>query len=173
MTLLGIGTGKTHAQCRSWYTSLVLCYHAPFAQLGEGHLPQDVVGHRPICPCRSDLLATAHTTWAEGKRKKKKGGVSTFFSVRFFFFKLSSPPAARLAFIPFSSPGTGPDSRRAANNAGLGFLNVYFLWLVFFPLQSLPNLPREGIYVQEHAWTHIAAAQSSSRAWRYGPCPPR
>ena len=48
----------------------------------------------------------------------------TFFSVRFFFLDPSSPPAARLDFIPFSSPGTGPVSRRAANNAGLGFLNV-------------------------------------------------
>jgi hypothetical protein len=44
--------------------------------------------------------------------------------VRFFFFDPSSPPAARFDFTPFSSPGTGPDSRSAANSAGLGFLNV-------------------------------------------------
>lgn len=45
--------------------------------------------------------------------------------MRFFFLALSSPPAGRLCLIPFSSPGTGPDSRSAAIKAGLGFLNVY------------------------------------------------
>ena len=65
----------------------------------------------------------------------------TFFSIRFFFFELSSPPAARLAFIPFSSPGTGPDSRRAANNAGLGFLNVYPLFGQFL----CPSHPPCGV----------------------------
>lgn len=39
-------------------------------------------------------------------------------------FRSSSPPAARFDFTPFSSPGTGPDSRSKANSAGLGFLNV-------------------------------------------------
>jgi hypothetical protein len=48
----------------------------------------------------------------------------TFFSVFFFFFDPSSPAAARLDLTPFSSPGTGPDSRRAASRAGLGFLKV-------------------------------------------------
>lgn len=49
----------------------------------------------------------------------------TLFSVRFFFLDPSSPAAARFDFTPFSSPGTGPDSRRRASRAGLGFLNVY------------------------------------------------
>ena len=49
----------------------------------------------------------------------------TFFSVRFFFFALSSPTAPRLFFVPFSSPGTEPDSRNSAIKAGLGFLKVW------------------------------------------------
>lgn len=48
----------------------------------------------------------------------------TFLSVRFFFFALSSPVAPRLDLTPFSSPGTGPDSRNCARKAGLGFLKV-------------------------------------------------
>lgn len=52
-------------------------------------------------------------------------GYLTFLSVRFFFFALSSPAAPRLDLTPFSSPGTGPDSRNAAKNAGFGFLKVW------------------------------------------------
>jgi hypothetical protein len=37
---------------------------------------------------------------------------------------LSSPPAGRFVFKPFSSPGTGPDSRSKAKRDGLGFLKV-------------------------------------------------
>lgn len=48
----------------------------------------------------------------------------TFLSVFFFFFDPSSPPAALFDFTPFSSPGTGPDSRSAARRFALGFLNV-------------------------------------------------
>lgn len=48
----------------------------------------------------------------------------TFFSVRFFFLALSSPVAPRLDLRPFSSPGTGPDSRNKARRAGLGLRKV-------------------------------------------------
>jgi hypothetical protein len=48
----------------------------------------------------------------------------TFLSTRFFFFTLSSPPPLRF-LTPFSSPGTGPDSRNLSSRAGLGFLKVY------------------------------------------------
>jgi hypothetical protein len=51
-------------------------------------------------------------------------GQLTFLSVRFFFLALSSPPAGRFVFKPFSSPGTGPDSRSKAKRAGFGFLKV-------------------------------------------------
>lgn len=40
-----------------------------------------------------------------------------------FFFFLGS--VSRFAFMPFSSPGIGPDSFKAAMSPGLGFLNTY------------------------------------------------
>lgn len=49
----------------------------------------------------------------------------TFLSTFFFFLLLSSAVAARFDFRPFSPPGTGPDSRKAASRSGEGFLNVW------------------------------------------------
>jgi hypothetical protein len=49
----------------------------------------------------------------------------TVFSERFFFLPPSSAAPDRLDLTPFSSPGTEPESRRAANRAGFGFLKLY------------------------------------------------
>ena len=73
-----------------------------------------------ISTCENDFMLGCALGFAMYKGSR---GL-TLFSVRFFFFEPSSLAAERLDFTPFSSPGMGPDSRRVANKAGLGFLNV-------------------------------------------------
>ena len=45
----------------------------------------------------------------------------TPLSTRFFFLADSSP----VRFLPFSSPGTGPDSLNFSRRAAFGFLNAW------------------------------------------------
>lgn len=69
------------------------------------------------------------TYWHKLSQKKKILAkaiivILTFFSVFFFFFALSSPVAPRFDLTPFSSPGTGPDSRNFSSRDALGCLKV-------------------------------------------------
>lgn len=117
-----------YVQYRSSYRSLQTYCREPFGRLGEDHLLRVSADHPPVCPCRSAQRVSLQGSqkWGSGQNCSHISTVLTFLSIRFFFLEPSSCATPRFDFTPFSSPGTGPDSRRRARRGGLGFLKVWY-----------------------------------------------